>query len=173
MLLPSTTETLFHEETMVVVARCGNFGRNLTRTTTRNTWEELQRAASILTSNDSLELLMETVLHPFNPEFLSSIVVDVPISDPTVAAPADVKAWGCSHVLGLVVALERELGDASRIRSLARPKQRNGSFCFVMGVTERPSNGFIQKQTTRLQVELQASFSYPEVTKAQIRCLVD
>ena len=74
--------------------------------------------------------------------------------------PAEIKAWGASQSLTLLVRLERLVGDASRLRPWSKPFKLRGTFVFVVAIYHQDHNGFqseldefVRKQSTVFEEE--------------------
>jgi endonuclease/exonuclease/phosphatase family metal-dependent hydrolase len=164
-----TAEKVLARGTMAVLAPAsgGNFARNLTRSTAQTILQEFRRAAIILeNSKKDGPSDLEIVFRPISQHEIlagASSVLTIEIDTEGLAACSgspplpEVKAWASCQMLRVLVALEKELGDATLIRPLSRPVRAGRVLFFVIRVNtpEAAISGFVQKLWGDIEFDLQ------------------
>lgn len=111
----------------------GNFGRSSTQSTTYTLKWELQRAKNLLGDKDKFDASIFEKYQQSGPLILL-LEIEIPAEKfEGNPKPADVKAWGTSKQLNLVVALERIL-PAEVIRPSSCVIRKENSFLFPLSI---------------------------------------
>jgi hypothetical protein len=168
-VIEQAARLVFKRNSMAVLAPIsgGNFGRSSTQSTTLTTKAELLRAQELLKGEPDFE---GSFLNTFKMDYGSLLTLELypPSWDSKTSSPkpSEVKAWGTTQMLSLLVTLERSVNPNS-IRPISTILRKKASFVFLIGIQELSTaamtllNDFIVKQTVTLEAE--RKFSMPDV----------
>ena len=166
----------------------GNFGRSTSASTTRTTWDEIRNVQNRIMENGENFDLEQVLDEPYDiskniigggTSLILALGLDMKnkrgggntsTSPERSLRPAEVKAWGATRLLNIIVALERKIGSTNIRPSSQVIKKKNGSFWFAIAITTvgEKNNGvatnnkseemnvlneFIDKQRTVLEEE--------------------
>eukprot|EP00797_Seminavis_robusta_P028388 Sro54_g032110.2 (245) ;mRNA; r:142204-142938 len=131
-------DTVISRGTIAVLAPCSgeNFARNATRSTTATMLKELQRANALIKTGSFEDLFYPLSQTEVLQEQTSVFFLEVSIGRLVAqgACLPEVKAWAACQMLQAMVALERELGDASALRPFSRPVRIKGKLLYIATV---------------------------------------